>query len=70
MVIKKCMKWWKYMCLIEKIDKPNRTESVRFLSLIDSVRFCKKIAKIEPNEPMLTPTPRYRLSQGDASILR
>ena len=51
--------------LTEKIEKPNRTESVRFGSVAKSNRFrsvLQKIAKIEPNRPMLTPTHAYTLS--------
>ena len=57
MVIKKCKKWWKNI-LTEKTEKPNRTESVRFGSVAKSNRFgsiLQKLAKTEPNRPMLTP---------------
>ena len=59
MVIKKCKKWWKNIGLTEKTEKPNRTESVRFGSVAKSNRFgsiLQKLAKTEPNRPMLTPT--------------
>ena len=46
MVIKKCNKWWQYIGLTEK---PNRTESNRFGSVL------QKLTKIEPNRPVLTP---------------
>ena len=44
--------------LTEKTEKPNRTESIRFGSVIKSNRFgsvLQKLAKTEPNRPMLTP---------------
>ena len=58
MMIKKYKKWWQYIGLTEKIKKPNRTESIRFGSVTKSNRFgtvLQKLAKIEPNRPMLTP---------------
>ena len=44
--------------LTEKTEKLNRTESVRFGSVAKSNRFgsvLQKLAKTEPNRPMLTP---------------
>ena len=59
MVIKKCKKWWQYIGLTEKIEKPNQTESIRFGLVTKSNLFSsvlQKLAKTEPNRPMLTPT--------------
>ena len=58
MVIKKCKKWWQYIDLTEKTEKSNRTELIRFGSVTKSIRFgsiLQKLAKTEPNRPMLTP---------------
>ena len=44
--------------LTEKTEKSNRTESIRFGSVTKSNRFgsvLQKLAKTEPNRPMLTP---------------
>ena len=69
MVIKKCKKWWQYIDLTEKTEKPNRTELIRFGSVTKSNRFgsvLQKLAKTEPNRPMLTPS---ALHSGGAFLI-